>query len=465
MSQWDNGCSVQDATPAAAAVSPPPAPRWPGEELRRAAATAQTWSDWLQQAGQLTSVSLAAIGVFAWEPASSQQSERLDGLCFPATGLADEALNRLRELAQRVHSGGQIVVGPLNSASGPQVAGITLRRQDSSVVLLVLVNNPASLSTAAAVWLPLVAACSQLWSLQQDEGRVGRVSILPQESMVKLALAPAGTSVQRPKTWKRSRWIVPAVLVACGAMAIPVPYDVTCDCELQPVTRRFVAAPFEGALERAFVEVGDTVSAGDVLVQMDGKEIRWELAGNVAEYEQAAKERDAHLADQKFGEAQLAKLQMERVRLTTKLLEHRGENLDIRSPIDGIVVTGELKRAEGIRLSMGQNLFEIAPLDRMIVEVEISESELAHVPANTSATIRLEAFPDRRLEGQLQRICPRAELRGKQQVFVGEIALPNDDGRLRPGMRGRVALQAGRATLGWRLFHRAFNKLLLWWGA
>ena len=262
--------------------------------------------------------------------------------------------------------------------------------------------------------------------------------------------------------WSRSKSVVTLNVVALAAQMLPVPYDVNCDCELQPVTRRFVAAPFEGTLERALVEVGDTVTEGQLLARMDGKEVRWELAGNAAEYERAAKERDAHLADQKFGEAQLARLQMERLGLTTRLLEHRSENLEIRSPIDGIVVSGELKRAEGVRLSLGQTLFEIAPLDRMIVEVEIPESELAHVPPQTDAVIRLEAYPDQRLTGPLKRICPRAELRNKQQVFIGEVELPNDTGQLRPGMRGRVALPAGNSTLGWRLFHRAWNKWRLW---
>ncbi len=176
-------------------------------------------------------------------------------------------------------------------------------------------------------------------------------------------------------------------------MALPVPYSVNCDCELQPVTRRFIASPFEGALEKAFVEIGDTVSADQLLARMDGKEVRWEQAGNFADYERAAKERDAQLADRKVGEAQLAKLQMDRLALTSKLLSNRGDNLDIRSPIDGIVVSGELKRAEGARLSLGQTLFEIAPLDQMIVEVEIPESELAHVVAGARRPFGWKPFP------------------------------------------------------------------------
>lgn len=434
----------------------------PTSELRAITAVAKTWPDWLQRTSQLTTDALQATGVLISEPRSALQSARLIGISFPAEGLGDERLHVLRQFAAKALTSAGAVVGSFDGGNTPQVVAITLPRRASPFVMLVLLPNQEHSWNAANVWLPLVATCAELWSSQHDiVGTVGEPTA---------TRAPGPHEKNDPKLnsritiWSRSKGMIALSALASAAMAIPMSYGVNCDCELQPVTRRFVAAPFEGALERALVEVGDTVKEGDVLARMDGKEVRWELAGNAAEYERAAKERDAHLADQKFGEAQLAKLQMERLSLTTKLLDHRTENLEIRSPIAGIVVSGELKRAEGVRLSMGQTLFEIAPLDRMIVEVEIPESELANVPSNTIASIRLEAFPNQRLDGKLKRICPRAELRNKQQVFVGEIELPNDAAQLKPGMRGRVSLEAGQATLGWRLFHRTWNKVRLWWG-
>lgn len=419
----------------------------PADELRSVAAQAETWSDWLAHAGRLTQETLQTTGVFVWEPAVASQTARLFGLSFPIEGLAEDRLQSLRQVAERGASCADVVFGTFGSESGEVVAAIKLPRRTTFAVMLVPLNAHSQTRALVSVWLPLMAANAELWSWHHEQP-------------VRNGPTPSATSHR----WSRSKLSFAAALVATAAMAVPVPYSVTCDCELQPVTRRFVAAPFEGALERALVEVGDTVTEGQLLARMDGKEVRWEQAGNTADYERAAKERDAHLAAQEFGEAQLAKLQMERLRLTGQMLEHRGDHLEIRSPIDGIVVSGELKRVEGARLSMGQTLFEIAPLDQMIVEVEIPEAEFASISDHASATIRLEAFPSHRLEGTLQRICPRAELRRKQQIFVGEIPLPNSTGRLRPGMRGRVSLAAGQSTLSWRLFHRALTKLQMWWG-
>lgn len=428
--------------------SPTSSRQTPADELRSVAAQAETWSDWLSHAGRLTQETLPTTGVFMWEPSTTPQTARLFGLSFPIEGLSEDRQQSLRQIAERSASCFDVVFGTFGAESGELIAAIKLPRRTTFAVMLVPLNAQSQTRSIVGVWLPLVAASAELWSWRHDQ--VTR-SASPQ-------------AAPQSRRWSRSKLSLAAALVATAAMAVPVPYSVTCDCELQPVTRRFVAAPFEGALERALVEVGDTVTEGQLLARMDGKEVRWEQAGNTADYERAAKERDAHLAAQEFGEAQLAKLQMERLRLTGQMLELRGEHLEIRSPIDGIVVSGELKRVEGARLSMGQTLFEIAPLDQMIVEVEIHEAELASVPDHASATIRLEAFPSHRLEGTLQRICPRAELRRKQQIFVGEIPLPNSTGQLRPGMRGRVSLAAGHSTLGWRLFHRALTKLRMWWG-
>jgi multidrug resistance efflux pump len=438
--------------------------RWLGEEIRNELRTARSWSDWLKRAADLATRQVAATGVFVWNARAASLEQRLEGLCFPADGLAADRLQKLNDVARQAAQRKQIVMVPLGGESELHVVAISLNRSEDSVVLVVLVNSQVAARTTAAWWLPQVASCAELWTRREEKRSDPRLSSSePQVTpTTETKVSHPSQALRRTRRW---RWVATAAVITVAAMAIPVPYDVRCDCELQPVTRRFVAAPFEGTLERALVEVGDTVQAGQVLARMDGKEIRWEMAGNLAEYERAAKERDACLADQKFGEAQVAKLQMDRLALTTTLLEHRGNNLEIRSPIDGIVVSGELKRAEGVRLALGQTLFEVAPLDQMIVEVEIPESELAHVPSQAEAFIRLEAFPHDELRGTLKRVCPRAELRNKQQVFVGEIPLSNDSGQLKPGMRGRVSLAAGRAMLGWRLFHRAIGKFRLWWGA
>jgi multidrug resistance efflux pump len=257
-------------------------------------------------------------------------------------------------------------------------------------------------------------------------------------------------------------------LVACGLLAIllawPATYRVSCDCELQPVTRRFVAAPFDGKLQRSFVEPGDLVSQEQLLANMDGREIRWELAGVEAEAAQAAKQLDGYLAAGEFGPAEITKYEIERLRLKTQILRHRADNLQIQSPLEGIVIRGDLKKAEGAPVQVGQTLFEIAPLDAMIVEMAIPAEDVAYVSQGAGVQVSLDAFPGRRWNGQLSRIHPRSELKDEEHVFLGEMQLQTTIETLRPGMRGTARIVGPRRSWAWIWLHKPWEKLLLWWG-
>ncbi len=270
-------------------------------------------------------------------------------------------------------------------------------------------------------------------------------------------------SIASLRNWK-GRTALAASLLLAAVLALPFTYHVKCETELQPVARRFIAAPFDGKLDTSKVEPGDIVAAGALLARMDGREVRWELAGLVADFNRAAKERDGHLAKGDYGDAQLSKLEMERLDLKTQLLEHRTENLEIRSPIEGIVISGDLKKVEGMPLTVGQNLFEVAPLDEMIVEIAIPEADIAYVESGREVTIVLDAYPRKDWAGRLTRIHPRSEIREHEHVYIAELRLKNDFGLLRPGMRGRAEVVGPQRALAWNLFHKPWERLLFWLG-
>ncbi|MBM4089772.1 MAG: efflux RND transporter periplasmic adaptor subunit [Planctomycetes bacterium] len=259
-------------------------------------------------------------------------------------------------------------------------------------------------------------------------------------------------------TW-RGRGMVLAAACLLFLLALPMPYRIECSCEVQPVTRRFVAAPYDGTLEKTLVSPGDVVREGDVLARMDEREIRWELAGLNADRARAEKERDAAMAGHRTSDTQLAELEMERLTLQIQLLEQRMKNLAIKSPIDGVVVAGDLEKAEGAPLTIGQTLFEVAPLGRMVVEVAVPECEIARVGRESPVKISLDALPDEYLEGSVQRIHPRAELREQASVFLAELEVENAGNRLRPGMNGWATVTSGRRSLAWILFHKPWSSL------
>jgi RND family efflux transporter MFP subunit len=315
-----------------------------------------------------------------------------------------------------------------------------------------------------------------------DDGTVGMIQLIDEPSPAALtllqhhaaALAAVLGRLQRDQpgyisralrqlsrrcaSW-RGRAVLLAAVVALGCLAVPVPHRVTCRCQVQPVTRRFVVAPYDGTLEKCLVSPGDVVRSGDVLARMDQREIQWELAGLQADRARAEKERDAAMAAHKTSSAQLAELEMQRLELHMQLLEHRLTNLAVRSPIAGIVVTGDLEKAEGAPLTIGQSLFEIAPLEKMLCEVSIPEKDIAHVQTGMPVTVSLDACPDQAIDGAIQRTHPRAELRDNESVFVADMELDNSPGQLRPGMNGSAKVSTGYRSLGWILFHEPWSRV------
>jgi multidrug efflux pump subunit AcrA (membrane-fusion protein) len=242
------------------------------------------------------------------------------------------------------------------------------------------------------------------------------------------------------------------------------PYRISADARIQPITRRFVAAPFAGTLECTLVSPGDVVAQADVLARIDAREIQWELDGLLAEYRRVTKTRDSALANRQVAEAQLAKLEMDRIELRTQLLEHRIRHLEIKSPIDGVVVSGDLAKAEGAPLTMGQSLFEIAPLGEMLVEVAVPEDEIQYVLTGQEVVLRLDAYADSKWTANISKIHPRAEMCDDRNVFIVEFVLHDAGGILRPGMKGRAKITGPRRTLAWNWFHRPYEKLAQMWG-
>lgn len=257
-----------------------------------------------------------------------------------------------------------------------------------------------------------------------------------------------------------SRWkIAGAVAVATALlMALPMHYRIPCECRIEPVERRFSVAPYDGLIENTFAQPGETVKAGQLLARMDGREVQWELAGVTAEASRAMKERDTHMARLQVPKSIMASLDVDRLTNRTELLKYRAENMELRSAVDGIVLAGSVDRRENFPVTVGQTLYEIAPLDKVRVEVAIPDEDASHVEPGMTVEVRMDALAGEVLSGTIERVRPRSEIRNEDNVFIAEIVLNNPDHKLRPGAEGHARVISSRRCLAWVWFHRAWEK-------
>lgn len=255
---------------------------------------------------------------------------------------------------------------------------------------------------------------------------------------------------------KKRRIGVTILAVMAIALLIPAPYNIAAKCEIQPIQRRIIAAPFDGPLQSVLIRPGDEIESGQTLARMNPRKIDYELAGIQAELRQAIQQQKGMAAKHDFGASRIAKLDAERLRTEKELLAYQRENLDIRSPIDGVVVSGDWKQSEGIPLTKGETMFEIAPLDAMIVEIAIPEEDVIHARQSMQVSFYLHALPNQQLRGKIESIYPKAELRDHENVFIAKAKVQDTSGLLRPGMRGRASIRGDRHTLAWNVFHKFY---------
>ena len=127
-----------------------------------------------------------------------------------------------------------------------------------------------------------------------------------------------------------------------------------------------------------------------------------------------------------------------RVRQQRSLLS----NYTIRAPFAGIVVETNSQVGELVApMSAGGSftrtgICTIVDMDSLILAVDVSEQQIAHVKAGQAVTFRLYLDEQTEMKGVVQRIVPSADrAKGTLQVQIGITAR---DARALPGMRANV---------------------------
>jgi hypothetical protein len=264
---------------------------------------------------------------------------------------------------------------------------------------------------------------------------------------------------------RRSSTLITCGLICFSLIAVwPVPYRVACTARVDTIRQRIIASPFEASLLSANFRPGDTVRSGDTLVTLDGRPLRLERESIDAEIQQVSKEHDVALATGRIADAQQSKLKGRKLDRRFEMLTDRLKRLEVVSPIDGVVVSGDLERYVGAPLELGQTLMEIAPLDYMVVEVEIPAHEINYVRRDAETRVRIDSVGGKSLRMRLDELSPVAELRDDRNVFVGRINVANGELQLKPGMRGEAIAYGPLRPWIWSWVRGGVEKVLWWVG-
>ncbi len=121
------------------------------------------------------------------------------------------------------------------------------------------------------------------------------------------------------------------------------------------------------------------------------------------------------------------------------------DKTEVRAPFDGIVVlkdaeVGEVVTPNGVGGNARGSVATMVDFATLEVQVELPETNLAAAVVGESATIFLDAYPDRPYAGRVERIWPTAN-RQKATVEV-RVRFEQPDQLLRPEMGARIVFGA-----------------------
>ena len=237
--------------------------------------------------------------------------------------------------------------------------------------------------------------------------------------------------------------------------------DVTANIETN------VGTKVDGMVQAVYVDMGDHVSTGQALAQLDPTDLNRQLVQTQAQIQvdqaniqsDQASSAQAATTDQRdqslynsgalsqsdFDTAQLALstaqagLQAAQGTLAkdeaaVAIIKQELDELTITSPVDGIVVTRSIELGEEI--STATTCFTIAQTSTLYVTVNVSEQNISGVKQGTTAQITVPDVGTTVFQGQVTEISPT--LNPTSQAYPVQIQILNPDPAILPGMTASV---------------------------
>jgi transcriptional regulator with GAF, ATPase, and Fis domain len=219
---------------------------------------------------------------------------------------------------------------------------------------------------------------------------------------------------------------------------------------LEATYQQVIPAPFDGYLKSVEVEIGENVQRNvSILASLDTAELRLQLASAKAEKTGSLKQESAYMRDNETAQAQIARANADKAQARIDMLNYYIQRANIISPIDGIVVKGDLKRQIGAPVKTGDLLFEVCPLEALRAELMVPEDLIFDIEVDQQGKLATASYPGQPINFVVERINPIAEVVNQRNVFKVRVRLLNTYPWMRPGMEGVAKVSAGKRHYIW----------------
>jgi RND family efflux transporter MFP subunit len=215
---------------------------------------------------------------------------------------------------------------------------------------------------------------------------------------------------------------------------------------LEPIRTVGVNAQLGGVVLSVRVEEGNRVAQGQVLAELDTRELQAQARSAAAALKLAQSnfDRSEQLFRQQIitvAEHERDRAALESARATLEGLETRLGYATVAAPTSGIVTE---KRVEaGDVVSNQTRLFAIADVSMLVTRVQVSELEVTSLTVGDRVPLTVDALGAAAVDGRIRRIFPAAD--SATRLVPVEVALTGRTlERLRPGYTVRATFALDR---------------------
>ena len=208
--------------------------------------------------------------------------------------------------------------------------------------------------------------------------------------------------------------------------------------EIEPYRENDITPAATGVhIDRIWVEVGDAVRQGQLVVSLDPTQYTQQLV----QLQTIESDYNRLLPVYEAGGISAQQIEQARAQLDVQreVVANLKKNIEVHSPITGVVTARNYESGD---LFAQQPILHIMQIDPLKVMVNISEQFYPQVKEGMEVGLHVEIYPEEEFTGRVSLIYPALD--AATRTFRVEVTVPNAAGRLRPGMYARTMFDMGR---------------------
>ncbi|MDR2971303.1 MAG: efflux RND transporter periplasmic adaptor subunit [Bacteroidales bacterium] len=197
-----------------------------------------------------------------------------------------------------------------------------------------------------------------------------------------------------------------------------------------------IAPTIPGRIDQIFVEIGDFVTAGQKLVQMDATQLRQ------AKTQLDNLKENFNRLDELFKVGGVSKSDWDALKTQLDVAQNAYDNLSENTrlicPINGVVT---MRNYDSGDIYAGNPILQIQQIRPVKLMINVSESQYNDIKMGMTAKIKIDILGNTELTGRVSLIYPTLDAR--THTFSVEITIPNENVKVRPGMYARAIFNLG----------------------